>query len=293
MKKTNKRGGGPMITQGIEWNVIGVPGNNSLEIRLKKGQSVVADGGVMVHMDGGLAVETRMSSKGSDKGFFSSLGSAVRRSVAGESFFMNYYTGTGDVGTQHITFGVPLPGDFVMIELAPNDGWKMSKGAFIVGSDNLHVGGKLNLKGILPVGQDEGIVLTYAISKEAPGAVWIAAYGNIQKHLLKAGDKLVVNNEHFLACKADVEYKLVRVGKNMKSLFFSGEGFAMQFTGPCELYTQSKGILRLARELQPYLPGRGGGQGSAAAIQLFASNSGGNSSGGAGPESGTTRKRSI
>lgn len=235
----------------IGWRMLGAAGNTSLELTLNQDQSVITDGGTMVYMDGAIKIETRMSAKGSTS-FFGSLGTAVGRSLSGENLFLNYYTGA-DVKPQKVVLGIPLPGDFVMLNIEPGTGWKMSRGAFVAASTSLTIGGKSNFIGFAGIGQDEGAFLTYVVSKEKAGSVWMAAYGTIEKHTLEEGEKMVVNNEHFLASPADVSYKLVRFGRGFKSLLFSGEGFAMQFKGPCTLYTQSKGVLRLVKELEPYI----------------------------------------
>lgn len=261
-KPRMKGGNGLSIVHGsgtsvdnVNWRLIGASGNTSLEISLKKDQSIFADGGTMVYMDSALKVETRMSAKGS-KGVFGAFGLAVGRSLSGENLFVNYYTGTDESKPQKVVLGIPLPGDFVMLNLQPGTGWKLSQGSFVACSTSVQVSGKANLTGFIGVGQDEGGFLTYVSSKDDVGSVWISAYGTIEKHELQDGEKIVVNNEHFLACPAEATYKLVRFGKSMKSLFFSGEGFAMQFAGPCTLYTQSKGVLRLVKELLQYMPSR-------------------------------------
>jgi uncharacterized protein (TIGR00266 family) len=246
--------GSGLSVDNLNWRLIGSSGNTSLEISLNNNQNVIVDGGSMVYMNADIKVETRLRQGSS--GLLGSLGFAVGRTLSGESLFLNHYTGTNEAKAQKLVLGIPLPGDFVMLDIQPGTGWKMSRGAFVAASNTLLIGGKTNFVGFVGVGQDEGGFLTYVVSKTDPGSVWMAAYGTIEKHELQEGEKMLVNNEHFLACPAETSYKLVRVGKSFKSLLFSGEGFAMKFTGPCTMYTQSKGVLRLVKELAPYIERR-------------------------------------
>ena len=249
---------------GIQWRKIGAPGNACLDIFLKHDQCIAADKHAMLFMDGDMKMSTELK-----KG-------AIGRFFSGESMFMSKYTGTNASKAQRISLGTGMPGDIVAIQLSKDDSWKVSRGCYLAGSHDLLVTGKANLVGIVGVGQDEGAILSYVKAKNGPGTIWLAAYGHIEKHVLKEGETMLVDNEHFLACNGHVSYQLSKVG-NMKSLVFGGEGFAMKFTGPCALYTQSKGVREFVKHIMPYIQSQNGSKKSALtgmAIGMLASNSG-------------------
>lgn len=239
---------------GIAWEKTGSAGNAGLNLYLAPGQTVVTDKHAMAFMDGGIQLRVEMGG----------IKRAFGRMFSGETAFMSYFTGTpsGSGKPQKLTLGSPMVGDIVMIPLEQDKKWKLSQGAFMAGTANCVITGKLNIKGFLGVGQQEGAVLSTVVTKDGPGAVWLNAYGTIQEHRLEAGQSLIVDNEHFLATASDKDYTLVKVG-NAKALIFGGEGLAMRFDGPCTVYTQSKGLHGMAKELAPivarYMPNRNSG----------------------------------
>lgn len=250
------------VVDGIRWDKTGTIGNTCLNVYLQHGQCIVCDGGNMLFMNADIDLKTNMTSKpnaGKKKpGFFNSFKKGVARSLANESFFQNFYTRTNIYKEQRISFGLSVPGEFMLLNIQPGDenGWKLNHGAFVAGTTNVIVSGKLNWRALIGVGQDNSAFATTLRTTDRPGSAWIATYGSIERHDIPLGESLLVNNEHFLACPYNQHYEISKVGKKFKSLFFSGEGFGMLFKGPCTLYTQTKGIIRLARELSEYMPSR-------------------------------------
>jgi uncharacterized protein (TIGR00266 family) len=243
-----QKGGSEMVldagvANGVKWQKTGSPGNANVQLWLAKDQTIVADKYAMIFVDGAIQLKTEMGA----------LKKAFGRMLSGETAFLSYYTGTDPAGLQRVSLGIPLPGDITCIPLEADRSWKVSQGCFVAGTSNVIVSGRLNLKGIISIGQQEGAVLQTVKAEGSPGSVWLASYGHIERHDLKAGQSLLVDNEHFLACPKEVDYTITKVG-NVKSLLFGGEGFAMKFTGPCTLYTQSKGVIALANSIYPYLP---------------------------------------
>lgn len=227
---------------------VGTLGNCFLTVTLAPGQSVLADGGTMIYMDGDVEMQTAATTQGG-------VGAMFGRWLAGESLFLNQYTNKS-AEPKRIALGEAYLHDVVQLDVPPGEAgsWKASVGSFLAGTPNLRVSGKLNWRGFFVIGQQEGPVLTKIETLDAqPGRAYLVSYGHCEKHVLKPGQKLVVDNEHFLACKTDANYEIVKVG-SVKSIFFSGEGFAMQFTGPGVVYTQSKGLSRFAHILSRYLP---------------------------------------
>jgi uncharacterized protein (TIGR00266 family) len=255
--KNKQRGGGGSTTgadpEKLKWDTIGGAGNRALVLTLYEGDRIVADGNTMAYMDADLKLETNMGK----------LRKAFGRWLAGEEFFLNFFTGTGPHG-QKIVFSTPLPTDVQRLVIEPGQSWKVTRDGFLAGSANLIISGKLNAKGILPFGQEEGFVLTeLSAPDDGPAAVaWLAAAGQIEKHEIPEGRAMLVDNENFVACSSKVSYKISKVG-GFKSLVFGGEGLAMRFTGPCEVYTQTRGPRGIMREIAKHMPGKKSSKGVA------------------------------
>lgn len=250
---TLKRGGAANVIErgttgdGIRWEKAGASANANLNVYLKEGQRITADKYAMILMDGDMKLETEMGG----------VKKAFGRIFSGESAFLNYYSGTNASKEQRLTLGMPYPGDVMYIPLNAGEKWKLSQGSFLASTSNVSVSGKLNPRGALAVGQQEGAVLSTVEAKEAPGGVWVGAYGQIERFDLAASESILVDNEHFLACSSTVNYTISKVG-GYKSVVFGGEGLAMKFVGPCTVYTQSKGLIEFVDAIAKYIPDRRG-----------------------------------
>ena len=162
-----------------------------------------------------------------------------------------------------LALGIAIPGDVLQVALKPGETYTMSRGSYLASTPNVRVSAKLNLIGLIPVGQDEGFVLPTAecAPDQGPGFVWMSAYGTFEEHSLAAGEEMLVDNGLFLACRKDVTYSLAMMGGGVLSSFFGGEGFGMKFTGPCKLYTQSKNMDDFVEYLALRMSRGGGGGG--------------------------------
>lgn len=205
--------------------------NDLLKIELANGQSVNTSPGALVYMRGDIQ-------KGQVN--LGSIGSAFARSFGSQDFFLTKYSGGPNGGT--VAFSLSFPGDIVQIVLKPNESYRISKGCFLACSDNVVVSATTQIKGIIGVGQDEGVILPLVTNKgDVDGVVWLGGFGSFERHDLRdASDTLVVDNGIFLACPNTMSYKLVQLGRSLWSSLAGGEGFGMEFRGPGVVYTQSK-----------------------------------------------------
>lgn len=243
-----------------DYVIEGGPAFSELVVVLRPGQAILADGGALQHMRGGIE---RGQIKLGSGGVLSALG----RAFGGESLLLNRYVAKTDArdDERRIAFASPFPGDALCLELAPGDEWTLSRGAFLASSEAMQVTGKLNMRGIVPFGQEEGLVLPKVrCVGDGGGTLFVSAYGGCKKHELRHGDELLVDNGLFLACPGSTSYQVVKLGKTLVSSLFGREGLGMRFVGPCTVYTQSRNFNDLVAELADALPGcrHGGGAGA-------------------------------
>jgi uncharacterized protein (TIGR00266 family) len=186
--------------------------------------------------------------------------------LSGESLFQSYFV-AGDKKNAVLALSTPLPGDIIALPLKEGEGWTLSSGSFLAATPNVEVSGMFKFNGFISWGNDENMFRTKVKAKDGDGVVWVETYGHIEKHVLKAGEGLKVDNEGFVACKQDVDYKLVRAGKSLIGSFFSKEGLVMHFQGPATIYTQSKGVKGLANVLGTAI-GSGNSSGSGFTLNI-------------------------
>jgi uncharacterized protein (AIM24 family) len=244
--KGSKAGGSIKLDPFEKHEYIGAEGNRSLKVTLKAGQGVVAEPGAMAYMDGTVGVH---SVYGHIKGLLGRL-------ATGESLGLKQFEGPGQV-----VFSVDYPGDVVEIPLRADQEYKMTPGAFLACTCNVEISGRLNLIGLSGVGTERGIVMSTATARGGAGRLFLSSYGHIEKHVVKAGQDLIIDHENFLASPADVHYTITHIGSRLKMLF-SSEGLAIKVAGPATVYTQTKGLRGLAKALLPYLPAGAGGSGA-------------------------------
>jgi uncharacterized protein (AIM24 family) len=176
-----------------------------------------------------------------------------------------------------VCFASCVPGDAVHIPMQPGETLVLSRGAYLASSPNVKVSGKLNWRGLLPVGQEEGLVLPKVTCEDdGPGCVFVSAYGGFREHNLGEGETLLVDNGLFLMCDGHTAYTLVKLGQTLMSSFLGGEGFGMQFKGPCRVYTQSRNFNDLVAQIAYRLPGESGGGGAAGSLLGAVVDGGGN-----------------
>lgn len=234
---------------GLKWRVLGGESGGYLEVFLGKGETVIGAGGAMLYIKGSVSLPQTKA-----HGFFGRL-------LAGEELFINSFEGLSDKKDGCVAFGQSLPGGVIGIPLSPGQGVKLSRGSFLACTSNVKVTGKFNWRGLIPIGQQEGVFLTKAVCDPGTkgGMVWISTYASLTKHVLEAGETMILDNGVFLACDVNNNYKIVRIGKTLASVIFGGEAFGMEFTGPATIYTQSRSTEALISTIAASLPDKSEG----------------------------------
>ena len=185
----------------------------------------------------------------------------VKRALGGQSFFLVSYKGLDlpTAASRRVTFSSPVPGDILRLDMGVGARVIVSRESYMAGSPSINVSGKLNWRGMFELGQDEGLVLPELKCDGTPGTAWLGAYGSFQRHDLKAGNTLLVDNGLFLACvrptgSSGKLYTVVKLGKSFISSLLGGEGLGMKFEGPATIYTQSHNLNDLAGMIAARLP---------------------------------------
>lgn len=229
-KKISKvsKGGDPTS---IKAEVVGSAGSNYLVLDIQPGQVIHTSPGSLIYLRGDI-----------EKGELEvgGIGKAFARALGGQNLLLTKYKGGPNGGK--VALGSALPGDIISIDLAPKQDIIVSRGSFLCCTSNLEVTATTRMQGILGVGQDEGFVLPVIRANETGGRVWLCSYGSFERIDLDTNEVAVLDNGTFLACPANLNYQIVRLGKTLLSSLAGGEGLGMQFVGPASLYLQSKNI---------------------------------------------------
>lgn len=214
-----------------------------LEVQLPENGRIVAEAGALTYMSSNIEVETRTRMR--ESGI---LGTIKTSLLGGESLFINDYAAKGGPGKTGFV-SAPL-GDITRLEVTPNKGYIIQSSGYIASTEGVKLDTEWQgfTKGLF--GQN-----LFMLKTLGEGDVFITTFGAIDKHELKAGESLIVDNYHLAALSDTCNYK-VRMFGGLKSTILGGEGLVTDVTGPGEVYIQTKNIKEFVDWIWRYIAPR-------------------------------------
>jgi len=203
------------------------PSYSMLVVNLEQGEKIAAEAGAMTYMDSNIEAHTRKR----EKSLLGSLGLAI---IGGQSFWVNDYTATNGSGEVALV-SAPI-GDIETLEVKPNQGFIIQKSAYIASTENVDLDVKWEgfTKGLFGQG-------LFMIKVTGNGILFINTFGAVDKHSLKPGETMIVDNFHLVAFSDTCNYKVTKFG-GLKETILGGEGLVTQITGPGDIYIQTKNL---------------------------------------------------
>lgn len=203
------------------------PSYSMLVVNLEQNEKITAESGSMTYMEPHIEVHTRKR----EKSLLGSLGLVV---VGRQSFWVNEYTASR--GSGEVAFVSAPIGDIETLEVKPNQGYIIQKAAYIASTENVDLDVKWEgfTKGLFGQG-------LFMIKVKGDGILFINTFGAIDKHTLKPGETMIVDNFHLVAFSDTCKYKVTKFG-GLKETLLGGEGLVTQITGPGDVYIQTKNL---------------------------------------------------
>jgi len=203
------------------------PSYSMLVVNLEQSEKITAESGAMTYMDPNIEVHTRKR----EKSLLGSLGLAI---FGRQSFWVNEYTASNGPG--EVAFVSAPVGDIETLEVKPNQGYVIQKSAYIASTENVDLDVKWEgfTKGLFGQG-------LFMIKVTGDGTLFINTFGAIDKHTLKPGQTLIVDNFHLVAFSDTCNYKVTKFG-GLKETLLGGEGLVTRITGPGDIYIQTKNL---------------------------------------------------
>ena len=203
------------------------PSYSMLVVNLEPKEKIVAESGALTYMDPNIEVHTRKR----ETSLLGTLGLAI---FGRQSFWVNEYTagdGPGEVG-----FVSAPVGDIEKLKIKPNQGYVIQKAAYIASTENVDLDVKWEgfTKGLFGQG-------LFMIKATGDGMLFINTFGAIDKHVLKPGQSMIVDNFHLVAFSSTCNYKVTKFG-GLKETILGGEGLVTNIMGPGEVYIQTKNL---------------------------------------------------
>ncbi|MES1912216.1 MAG: hypothetical protein MHM6MM_004528 [Cercozoa sp. M6MM] len=226
----------------ITYEIKGRPAFAFVDFMLPEGAKVLAEKGAMLWMDGNVTIETWC---------FGGCLESYYRTCAGESFCQNQFQGPG-----RIAFGFDEPGDILPFGVMQDQGWVVTSGGFVCGTEQVVVTTKMS-SCLSCLCSGEGLFLTHVKLAEEHagqcGTFFGGGYGSLERHEVPEGSTFFVDTGLFFAGPDDTKIELAFLG-GLKEWCCSGEGIVMKFQGPTVIYTQSRDPAIFAKWSSPSAP---------------------------------------
>ncbi len=227
-----------------------------VEILLDPGESIIAEAGAMMYMDGAIRMDTVFGDGSGKEGsdLMGKLFSAGKRMITGESLFMTSFTNTSNE-KKHVSFAAPYPGTVIPFDLTDQGGTLIcQKDSFLCAAMGISVDIASQKNVGVGLFGGEGFIMQRL---SGDGLTFMHAGGTVIKKELDPGETLMLDTGCLVAMTQSVRYD-IRFAKDIKTALFSGEGLALaSLTGPGTVWLQSLPFSRLADRI--YSASKAGG----------------------------------
>jgi len=202
------------------------PAYGVARLTLGPNESVRAESGSMMAMSAGVQLQSR-----AEGGIMKSI---KRAALGGESFFVSTFT--APAGGGFVDVAARLPGDLTSYQVAPGRALFVQKGSWLANEASVALdaqwGGFRNL-----FGGEGGFILR----ADGQGTIVFACYGALEVWNLEAGQSITVDTGHMVAYEDSVSMVMRRASDGgLVQSFKSGEGFVFDFSGPGQVWTQTR-----------------------------------------------------
>ena len=223
----------------VNFEIIGKPAYSTLKVYLSPGESVTAEAGAMIAMEGDITIETRTAG-----GLLRGL---LRKITVGESVFANTFRAGQRGGV--VWLAPSVPGDIEYVELKGN-GLIVQDYSYLAHHGNVDYELKwAGLRGLL-ADYKSGLIW---MRIKGVGGVWVNGYGSIERKELKPGETITVDNNNIVAMDDTIRFSVTKFG-GWKSFLLGGEGLVVRIEGPGTVYLQTRTLPPFAEILNRFLP---------------------------------------
>lgn len=214
------------------------PGNAAARIKMSSGEVVTAEAGAMIAMSGKVNIETSTYQKG--KG---GVLKALKRMVAGESFFLNHFTASQD--GDEVWVSPVLAGDLLAHDMQ-GDTLVVQSGSFLAAEKDIQM--DMDWQGFKSIFSGESL---FWLKCSGVGKIVLSAFGAI--YPVEVDGEYIVDTGHIVAFDETPNFTINKAGKSLIGSFLGGEGLVTKFSGKGTVWCQSHNASSFGRALGPAL----------------------------------------
>lgn len=220
------------------------PSNTAAKLILAPNEQVTAEAGAMIAMSGDVKIETTTYKKDQGGGILK----ALKRMLAGESFFLNHFTAGPQGGEVYIA--PTLVGDMEVFE-TKGETLIVQAGSYIASEKDVNI--DVGWQGFKNLFSGESL---FWLKISGEGKYVLSSFGAI--YTIDVNGAYVVDTGHIVAFDETLNFKIAKSAKGWISSFMSGEGLVCRFEGRGKIYCQSHNPNSFGYTLGPYLKPRQG-----------------------------------
>ncbi len=205
----------------VEYLIDKSPAYSVVKIKLNPGESLTLESGAYLLHRGDVDVST------STGGILSGIARSI---LGGESVFLNTFRARGP---SEVWAAPGVPGDIAVVEMR-GETLYVQASSYLghIGDMSVSVGYR-GLKGLLAEGQ------LFWLKISGRGTLFINSFGAIDQIMLGPGERITVDNGHFVAMDASLKWGARKLG-GIKTFIAGGEGVVLDIEGPGRLWVQSR-----------------------------------------------------
>jgi uncharacterized protein (TIGR00266 family) len=225
----------------MDIEIVHGPGNAAAKLRLQPGETCTAEAGAMIAMSSDIHVETT-THKRQQGGLFK----AVKRMLAGESFFINHFTAGSNGG--EVMVAATLAGDMMPYDLQ-NENLIVQAGSYVACEEHVNI--DLGWQGFKTLLSGENL---FWLHLNGTGKVVLSSFGAI--YPIQVDGEYIVDTGHIVAFNETLKFSITKAGKSWLSSYLGGEGFVCKFKGKGTVWCQSHNTKSFGAELGAQLKPR-------------------------------------
>jgi uncharacterized protein (TIGR00266 family) len=210
----------------------------TLTLKMNAGDQFRAEAGAML----GMSPTIELQAKAMGKGFLGTLAAAA----GGDGLFGSVFTARA---AGEVILAPALPGDITQLAL---------KGETVLAHGHSYLAGAMDLtlsaQGSLKSMFSGGGLFLNKIS--GTGDLFLTCVGAVFTRTLAAGEVFIIDSGHVVAFQETATYKVRKAAPGLFNTLASGEGLVVEFTGPGQIWGQTRNLRPLASALAPYLASR-------------------------------------
>lgn len=224
----------------MQVEVMHKPANAAARISLAAGETVTAEAGSMIAMSGDMAIQTSTHKKQS-RGIMK----AIKRMLAGESFFLNHFTAGPNGG--EVLLAPTLMGDIMTLVV---DHPLIVQGGSFLGCDP-HMNIDMSWQGFKSLFSGEHV---FWLRVTGGGQVLLNSFGAI--YPVDIDGEYIVDSGHIVAFPEGLSFSVTKAGKSWLASMLGGEGLVCKFKGKGRIWCQSHNVGGFGGVIGPMLRAR-------------------------------------